>query len=174
MHSERGEGFTVDPRRSVGCPFRQWRGLAVCATGNAPCQHPGHARNANGVDSSACPARPAFRDTLVQTSTLVHARVRGRRRSVTFPESRRRSALHRGVPGFVYAMGVRRVEDRYEDGLLKPEHPLPLRPGERVGVSLMRRPDPSRRDLARIAAAADEDQRAAGHRLTRLVPPRTS
>lgn len=60
---------------------------------------------------------------------------------------------------------MRPVEARYEDGLLKPENPLPLRAGERVGVILVRRPDPARWDLARIAATSrteDEDLAHAG------------
>lgn len=52
---------------------------------------------------------------------------------------------------------MRAVEALYEDGTLKPDHPLPLRSGERVGVILVRRPDPARWDLVRIAAASDED-----------------
>jgi predicted DNA-binding antitoxin AbrB/MazE fold protein len=52
---------------------------------------------------------------------------------------------------------MRPVEARYEDGILKPERPLPLRSGERVGVIVVRRPDPARWDLARIAAAAGNE-----------------
>jgi predicted DNA-binding antitoxin AbrB/MazE fold protein len=64
----------------------------------------------------------------------------------------------------VIDIGVMRpVEATYENGLLKPEHPLQLRPGERVGVILVRRPDPSRWDLERIAAAvgSEDDELAA-------------
>ena len=60
---------------------------------------------------------------------------------------------------------MRPVEARYEDGLLKPDRPLPLQPGERVGVILIRRPDPARWDLgriARVAGAEDEALAAAG------------
>jgi predicted DNA-binding antitoxin AbrB/MazE fold protein len=46
---------------------------------------------------------------------------------------------------------MRLVEALYEKGLLKPTKPLKLRPGERVGLILVRRPDPSRWDLDRIA-----------------------
>ena len=53
---------------------------------------------------------------------------------------------------------MRPVEARYEDGILKPDQPLPLRPGERVGVIVVRRPDPARWDLARIAALADDEE----------------
>ena len=53
---------------------------------------------------------------------------------------------------------MRPVEARYEDGVLKPEKPLPLRPGDRVGLILVRRPDPARWDLQRLAAGAEEDE----------------
>ncbi len=49
---------------------------------------------------------------------------------------------------------MRPVEARYVDGQLKPDRPLPLQPGERVGVILVRRPDPARWNLRRIAAAS--------------------
>jgi predicted DNA-binding antitoxin AbrB/MazE fold protein len=49
------------------------------------------------------------------------------------------------------------VDAHYENGLLRPVSPLPLRPGERVALIVVRRPDPSRWDLARIAAHADDD-----------------
>jgi predicted DNA-binding antitoxin AbrB/MazE fold protein len=57
---------------------------------------------------------------------------------------------------------MRPVEATYENGLLKPEQPLPLRPGERVRVILVRRPDPKRWDLERIArtVGADDDELA--------------
>lgn len=57
---------------------------------------------------------------------------------------------------------MRRVEASYENGLLRPEHPLPLRPGERVGLILIRRPDPSRWDLGRLAAGGVDDAAMAG------------
>jgi predicted DNA-binding antitoxin AbrB/MazE fold protein len=40
---------------------------------------------------------------------------------------------------------------RYEDGLLKPAQPLKLRQGEKVGVIVIRHPDPARWDLKRLA-----------------------
>jgi predicted DNA-binding antitoxin AbrB/MazE fold protein len=55
---------------------------------------------------------------------------------------------------------VRPIEARYEDGLLKPERPLSLRPGERVGVILVRRPDPARWDLRRLAASSGDEDKA--------------
>ena len=53
---------------------------------------------------------------------------------------------------------MRPVDARYEDGLLKPERPLPLRAGERVRVILVRKPDPQRWDLERLAARVQEDE----------------
>jgi predicted DNA-binding antitoxin AbrB/MazE fold protein len=49
---------------------------------------------------------------------------------------------------------VRAVEALYEDGLLRPSRPLALRPGERVNLIVVRRPDPGRWDLKRLAGAA--------------------
>jgi len=46
---------------------------------------------------------------------------------------------------------MRAVEALYDDGLLKPQTPLPLRPGERVGVIVVRQADPSRWNLNRLA-----------------------
>jgi len=57
---------------------------------------------------------------------------------------------------------MRPVEARYEDGVLKPEKPLPLRAGDRVSVIVLRRPDPARWDLQRLAAGAEEDEALAG------------
>ncbi len=53
---------------------------------------------------------------------------------------------------------MRFVEARYEDGLLRPVEPLGLRAGERVKLIVVRRPDPSRWDLDRLAkGGASED-----------------
>lgn len=52
---------------------------------------------------------------------------------------------------------MRTIEALYEDGLLKPETPLSLRPGERVALIVVRHPDPQRWDLDRLAKGADED-----------------
>ncbi|HKI01770.1 MAG TPA: antitoxin family protein [Thermoanaerobaculia bacterium] len=46
---------------------------------------------------------------------------------------------------------MRVIEARYEEGLLKPETPLSLRPGERVALILVRHPDPRRWNLVRLA-----------------------
>jgi predicted DNA-binding antitoxin AbrB/MazE fold protein len=53
---------------------------------------------------------------------------------------------------------MRPVEARYEEGLLKPAQPLKLREGESVGLIVVRRPDPARWDLKRLAKGASEDE----------------
>ncbi len=53
---------------------------------------------------------------------------------------------------------MRPIEADYEDGVLRPTKPLRLRQGERVAVVVLRRPDPSRWDLKRLASTgATED-----------------
>jgi predicted DNA-binding antitoxin AbrB/MazE fold protein len=53
---------------------------------------------------------------------------------------------------------MRLIEARYEEGLLKPESPLALRPGERVALIVVRHPDPKRWNLDRLAkSGTDED-----------------
>jgi predicted DNA-binding antitoxin AbrB/MazE fold protein len=52
---------------------------------------------------------------------------------------------------------MRPVEALYENGLLRPMSPLPLRSGERVAVIVVRRPDPARWDLERLAAHGEDD-----------------
>jgi predicted DNA-binding antitoxin AbrB/MazE fold protein len=61
-----------------------------------------------------------------------------------------------------YRRGMTVIEAEFEDGVLRPIHRLPLRSGERVGIVVVRRPDPARWDVARLAKqATDEDlQRA--------------
>ena len=61
----------------------------------------------------------------------------------------------------VYGMlkTMRFIEARYEEGLLKPETPLALTPGERVALIVVRHPDPRRWDLERLAkSGAGEDR----------------
>jgi predicted DNA-binding antitoxin AbrB/MazE fold protein len=53
---------------------------------------------------------------------------------------------------------MRMIEARYEEGLLKPEAPLALTPGERVALIVVRHPDPRRWDLERLARSGAEDQ----------------
>ena len=45
---------------------------------------------------------------------------------------------------------VRLVDAQYDNGLLRPAEPLGLRPGECVKLIVMRQPDPTRWDLARL------------------------
>jgi predicted DNA-binding antitoxin AbrB/MazE fold protein len=52
---------------------------------------------------------------------------------------------------------MRSVEARYEDGVLKPTEPLSLKPGERVRLVVLRRSDPSRWNLTRLAGEPAED-----------------
>lgn len=50
------------------------------------------------------------------------------------------------------------VEARYEEGSLRLTSPLPLRPGERVCLIVMRLPDPGRWNLDRLSRhGQDED-----------------
>jgi predicted DNA-binding antitoxin AbrB/MazE fold protein len=54
------------------------------------------------------------------------------------------------------------IEAEFEDGVLRPLRPLPLRPGERVGLVVVRRPDPARWDLDRLSKrSGNEDQELA-------------
>jgi predicted DNA-binding antitoxin AbrB/MazE fold protein len=53
---------------------------------------------------------------------------------------------------------MRVIEARYEEGLLRPETPLALTPGERVTLIMVRHPDPRRWDFERLAkGGAGED-----------------
>jgi predicted DNA-binding antitoxin AbrB/MazE fold protein len=49
------------------------------------------------------------------------------------------------------------IDALYEDGVLRPASPLPLRSGERVAVIVVRRAEADRWDAARLAVHADED-----------------
>ena len=55
---------------------------------------------------------------------------------------------------------MRFIEARYEGGMLKPEAPLPLTPGERVALIVVRHPDPKRWDLERLAMGGTGEDRA--------------
>jgi len=54
-------------------------------------------------------------------------------------------------------MVVRVVEAHYENGVLRPAERLGLRPGEHVKLIVMRRSDPVRWDLARLAKTGNGD-----------------
>ena len=63
------------------------------------------------------------------------------------------------IPGTPESIrGMRFIEARNEEDLLKPEAPLPLTPGERVALLVVRHPDPRRWDLARLARSGKEDR----------------
>ena len=50
------------------------------------------------------------------------------------------------------------IEAEFNEGVLRPMRRLRLRPGERVGIVVVRRPDPARWDLARLSKVIrDED-----------------
>jgi predicted DNA-binding antitoxin AbrB/MazE fold protein len=55
---------------------------------------------------------------------------------------------------------MRPIEARYEQGVLKPTEPLALRPGESVNLIVVRRADPRRWNLDRLADTASEEDRA--------------
>jgi predicted DNA-binding antitoxin AbrB/MazE fold protein len=54
------------------------------------------------------------------------------------------------------AMGP--IEADYRDGVLRPTRPLRLEQGERVAVVVLRKPDPKRWDLERLARSSHEDE----------------
>ena len=52
---------------------------------------------------------------------------------------------------------MRFVEARYEKGMLKPTEPLALRSGESVNLIVVRRADPSRWDIHRLAKSGNTE-----------------
>jgi predicted DNA-binding antitoxin AbrB/MazE fold protein len=52
---------------------------------------------------------------------------------------------------------MRPVDALYENGILRPVSPLPLRSGERVALIVVRRPDSARWNLPRFVTHGDED-----------------
>ena len=54
---------------------------------------------------------------------------------------------------------MRPIKAIYENGLLKPEAPLTLKPGERVSRLIVRHSDPKRWDLERLAKGGLEEDR---------------
>jgi predicted DNA-binding antitoxin AbrB/MazE fold protein len=76
---------------------------------------------------------------------------------------KRASGLHPTLGlEWCYPPVMRPVEALYENGLLRPAKPLNLSPGERVGVIVVRHPDPARWDLTRLAGSPNEDLELAG------------
>jgi predicted DNA-binding antitoxin AbrB/MazE fold protein len=49
------------------------------------------------------------------------------------------------------------IEAEFNEGVLRPMRRLRLRPGERVGIVVVRRPDPLRWDLARLSKVIQEE-----------------
>ena len=52
---------------------------------------------------------------------------------------------------------MRLIEARYEKGMLKPTEPLALRSGESVNLIVVRRADPSRWDINRLAKTVNAE-----------------
>ena len=52
------------------------------------------------------------------------------------------------------------VEAQYKNGVLRPSERMGLRPGERVNIIVVRRPDPGRWDLARLGKTGNGDDLA--------------
>lgn len=52
---------------------------------------------------------------------------------------------------------MRLVEARYEKGMLRPSKPLALRPGESVNLIVVRRADPNRWDVNRLAKSGNRE-----------------
>ena len=53
---------------------------------------------------------------------------------------------------------MRVIEARYEEGVLRPREPLPLRSGESVNLIVVRQPDPNRWDLDKLRAVATTEE----------------
>jgi predicted DNA-binding antitoxin AbrB/MazE fold protein len=53
------------------------------------------------------------------------------------------------------------IEAEFENGILRPMRRLALRPGERVGILVVRRPDPARWDLDRLSKGSTEEEKLA-------------
>ena len=54
---------------------------------------------------------------------------------------------------------MRTFEVLYEDGVLKPEQPLPFSPGQKLNVTVVSPPDPKKWDLARLAEPPSDDEK---------------
>jgi len=53
------------------------------------------------------------------------------------------------------------IEAEFENGVLRPLRRLSLRPGERVGIVVVRRPDRARWDLDRLSKGSGDDEKLA-------------
>lgn len=56
---------------------------------------------------------------------------------------------------------MRAIEAEFENGFLKLTQPLPLRPGERVSLVVLRKADPQRWNLQKLAVTTHEDDELA-------------
>jgi predicted DNA-binding antitoxin AbrB/MazE fold protein len=54
---------------------------------------------------------------------------------------------------------MRTFEVLYEDGVLKPEQPLPFSPGQKLNITVVFPSDPKRWDLARLAEPPSDDEK---------------
>ena len=78
------------------------------------------------------------------------------------------ATLPLAAPPYLTALGRRRaivpsmsiIEAEFENGVLRPSSPLRLRPGERVGIVLVRRPDALRWDVERLAKTPSAEEKA--------------
>ena len=62
------------------------------------------------------------------------------------------------------------IEAEFDDGVLRPTRALALRPGERVSILIVRRPDPARWDLTRLSkCSGDEDAHLASQGIAEWV-----
>lgn len=50
------------------------------------------------------------------------------------------------------------IEAEFTEGVLRPMRRLRLRPGERVGIVVVRRPEPLRWDVARLSAVTQDEE----------------
>lgn len=66
-------------------------------------------------------------------------------------------SLLSGALAACYSSPMGPVDALYENGFLRPVSPLPLRPGERVAVIVVRKADPARWDFTRLAAHGPDD-----------------
>jgi predicted DNA-binding antitoxin AbrB/MazE fold protein len=65
------------------------------------------------------------------------------------------------------------IEAEFENGVLRPMRRLSLRQGERVGIVVVRRPDPLRWDLDRLSKCnGEEDEKLAEEGLADWESPR--
>ncbi len=55
-------------------------------------------------------------------------------------------------------MPMEMIEAEFENGVLRPMQRLSLRPGERVGIVVVRKPDPNRWDIARLSKRSADDE----------------